>query len=161
MSRGRTACASPGFDASSTQVVAPGEASPVFALLFPLGCQGFCGGGQLARVLVRFVSILFLTFVLVFCAPPASAEQHNTPPASAPAKPEGMQISILTLTLLIKGAVMALQQANMTGNYSVLRDLGTPVFRETFDQATLTAIFQQFCEPGKSISALLSCFHPI
>ena len=91
---------------------------------------------------MRFVSILFLTFVLVFCAPPASAEQHNAPPASAPAKPEGMQISILTLTLLIKGAVMALQQANMTGNYSVLRDLGTPVFRETFDQATLTAIFQ-------------------
>ena len=45
-----------------------------------------------------------------------------------------MSITIVTLAVLIKGTVTALDQANLTGNYSVLRDLGTPVFREKFDQ---------------------------
>ena len=47
----------------------------------------------------------------------------------------------IQLVGLIKTTIMALQHANQTGNYSVLRDLGTPVFRERFDQAQLTAIF--------------------
>jgi hypothetical protein len=52
-----------------------------------------------------------------------------------------MTIDAVTVTLLIKGTVMALHQANQTGNYSVLRDMGTPVFRETFDQTALAAAF--------------------
>ncbi len=91
---------------------------------------------------MRSISILFLTFVLAFGAYPSDAEQRIAPAAKAPVNSEGMQISIVTLTLLVKGAVMALHQANITGNYSVLRDLGTPIFRETFDQTALAGIFQ-------------------
>ena len=50
-------------------------------------------------------------------------------------------MSAVTLTVIIKDAIIALNQANMTGNYSVLRDMGTPVFRENFDQTALAAAF--------------------
>jgi hypothetical protein len=51
------------------------------------------------------------------------------------------KIDVVTLTVLIKSSIMALEHANTTGNYSVLRDLGTPAFREKFDQARIAAVF--------------------
>lgn len=78
----------------------------------------------------------------LFTIAPAFGEQAKPPAANAQhAKPGEMQISVATLVVMIRGAVMALNQANLTGNYSVLRDLGTPVFRENFDQAALTQAF--------------------
>jgi hypothetical protein len=50
---------------------------------------------------------------------------------------------------------MALQHANQTGNYSVLRDLGTPVFRERFDQAQLTAVFYNLRNRGINFTPIL------
>ena len=80
-------------------------------------------------------SLLFL--LLANTGPAFSGE------ALPPEKKQGeMQISAVAATLMIKGAILALHQANMTGNYSVLRDLGTPVFREAFDQTALAAHFQ-------------------
>ena len=52
-----------------------------------------------------------------------------------------MQMSAVVLTVIIKDAIIALHHANMTGNYSVLRDMGTPVFRENFDQTALAGAF--------------------
>lgn len=74
-------------------------------------------------------------------------------PASAP-PPAKQQMTIdqVQLALLIKSTIMALQHANQTGNYSVLRDLGTPVFRERFDQARLTAIFSNLRGRGVNLS---------
>ncbi len=72
----------------------------------------------------------------------AAGDQPAKPaPAEAAPKPAGMQMSVVQLTVIIKDAIIALNQANMTGNYSVLRDMGTPVFRERFDQAALTQAF--------------------
>jgi hypothetical protein len=51
------------------------------------------------------------------------------------------KIDAVGLTVLIKSSIMALEHANTTGNYSVLRDLGTPAFREKFDQARLANVF--------------------
>ena len=59
------------------------------------------------------------------------------------------------LAALIKSTIMALQHANQTGNYSVLRDLGTPVFRERFDQAQLTAIFSNLRSRGINLTPVL------
>ena len=56
---------------------------------------------------------------------------------------------------LIKSTIMALQHANQTGNYSVLRDLGTPVFRERFDQAQLTAVFYNLRSRGINFTPIL------
>jgi hypothetical protein len=90
---------------------------------------------------MSFMLRLILSVAAIVLAQPATAQPAKPPEVSAPAKPEQMQISIVAVTLMIKGTVMALQQANVTGNYSVLRDLGTPLFREKFDQAALTAAF--------------------
>jgi hypothetical protein len=46
------------------------------------------------------------------------------------------------ITILIKTAVIALNQANFTGNYSVLRDLTAPGFAQANSQARLAKIFQ-------------------
>ncbi len=45
------------------------------------------------------------------------------------------------LILMIRNAVIALNQANLTGNYSVLRDLGTPNFQMTNSSARLAESF--------------------
>jgi hypothetical protein len=56
---------------------------------------------------------------------------------------------------LMKSTIIAIQQANQTGNYSVLRDLGTPVFRESFDQARLTVIFARLRALRADLSSLV------
>ncbi|WP_169309541.1 hypothetical protein [Rhodomicrobium vannielii] len=66
-----------------------------------------------------------------------------------------MAIDTLEIVILIKSTIMALQHANQTGNYSVLRDLGSPVFRERFDQAQLTAIFANLRNRGVSLNPAL------
>jgi len=89
-------------------------------------------------VLSRFA----LAFALTLGAQPAAADQQGRPAAaSAAPKPGEMQMSAVTLTVIIKDAIIALNQANATGNYSVLRDMGTPVLRESFDQTALAAAF--------------------
>jgi hypothetical protein len=91
---------------------------------------------------MHLISRLALTVALIFSAQPAKAQQAKPAAANAPTPKQGeLKIDVATLALLIKGAVMALHQANLTGNYSVLRDLGTPVFLEQFDQTALGAAF--------------------
>lgn len=83
----------------------------------------------------------------------AQTKPGASQPAAAPAaKPHQLQLNAVELTILIKSTIMALQHANQTGNYSVLRDLGTPVFRERFDQARLTAIFSSLRSRGVNLS---------
>jgi hypothetical protein len=79
-----------------------------------------------------------------------SAAQARTLP-----NPSAAKLDDVTLAILIKSAIIAVQHANMTGNYSVLRDLGTPGFRERYDQAKLTAIFANFRARGINLSPSL------
>lgn len=89
-------------------------------------------------VLSRFA----LAFALILGAQAAAADQQGRPVAASAAPKSGeMQMSAVTLTVIIKDAIIALNQANTTGNYSVLRDMGTPVLRESFDQTALAAAF--------------------
>ncbi len=48
----------------------------------------------------------------------------------------------LTALKLIWSAMAALDHANQTGNYSVLRDLGAPSFQNSNSAATLAGVFQ-------------------
>jgi hypothetical protein len=45
------------------------------------------------------------------------------------------------LVILINSALLALNQANMTGNYTVLRDLGAPTFQQMNSPTRLAEIF--------------------
>jgi hypothetical protein len=90
---------------------------------------------------MTFVLRSAVTILFFFAGPAPAAEQPKPPAGNAQTKPGQIAMSAIVLTAMIKGTVLALHQANMTGNYSVLRDLGTPIFRERFDQATLTNAF--------------------
>lgn len=84
----------------------------------------------------RFAAARFALVVIgVWCiSPPAGAQQ--APPAQlAP-------VDITTATKLVWQTVTALDQANITGNYSVLRDLASPGFQANNSPATLAGTFQ-------------------
>jgi hypothetical protein len=76
----------------------------------------------------------------------AHAEKKDaaaTPPAQgATGTPASAGIpDAYKLNILIRTSLIALNQANQTGNYSVLRDLGTPNFQAMNTDARLTEIF--------------------
>ena len=59
------------------------------------------------------------------------------------AMPDGYQ-----MTLLIYSAISALDQANATGNYSVLRDLAAPDFKRLNTPKQLSEVFAKYRERG-------------
>ena len=81
---------------------------------------------------------LFFAACLAAAALPASAQ----PLAPAPAQAQAGVPDAIVINKLIWSAMAALDQANQTGNYSVLRDLGAPSFQTNNSAATLGSIFQ-------------------
>jgi hypothetical protein len=79
--------------------------------------------------------------LLAVVAAPASA-QTSAPAAAAPAKvqPPSMPTPEV-LIVLVRSTIMALHHANITGNYTVLRDLAAPGFQAANSAARLGEIF--------------------
>jgi hypothetical protein len=109
-------------------------------------------------IIVAAALAAFLVFVALppLQAPPpqyapASAMQKaaQPAPAGAPAvirvatKPQqtAAQSDAEIIITLVRSIFVAVHQANVTQNYSVLRDLGTPAFRERNSVADLARIF--------------------
>jgi hypothetical protein len=92
-------------------------------------------GGSGPRASTRFF-LLALCFAM---AAPAAAQQQR--PQTAPTAAAGTPDS-LTMAKLVWSALAALDHANQTGNYSVLRDLGAPTFQSRNSAATLAGVFQ-------------------
>ncbi len=59
------------------------------------------------------------------------------------------------LLALLRGTLVAVNQANITGNYSVLRDLGAPTFRETYSMAELAEQFRSWRDSQLDFAAVL------
>jgi hypothetical protein len=66
----------------------------------------------------------------------AQAQQPNSAPAPKPA-----QIDRNGVLMLVRSSLLALDQANKTGNYTVLRDLGAPGFQAANTASRLGDIF--------------------
>jgi hypothetical protein len=78
-------------------------------------------------------------------AAPAPAALAQAPAPAQPLAPAASQAGLpdqLTIHKLVWSAMAALDQANQTGNYSVLRDLGAPSFQAGNSAATLGGAFQ-------------------
>jgi hypothetical protein len=73
--------------------------------------------------------------------PPAPAAKAQPAP-SPPPVPKLAQIDRNGVLILIRTTLLALDQANKTGNYTVLRDLGSPEFQAN-TAARLAEIFAQ------------------
>ncbi len=69
------------------------------------------------------------------------AEPPQAPPSAKPEKPPLPDPA--RLRLLILNSLIALNQANVTGNYTVLRELGTASFRGAHTDARLAEIFAE------------------
>jgi hypothetical protein len=101
-------------------------------------------------------ALTFTAFAFASCATLAETKPAPAKPAAqAPQAKQELKMETVQLAALIKSTIMALQHANQTGNYSVLRDLGTPVFRERFDLAQLTAIFSNLRSRSVNLSPVL------
>ena len=57
--------------------------------------------------------------------------------------------------MLIKNTLVALNQANLTGNYSVLRELGSPQFQASNSTAKLSEVFAQLRKDGLDMSGIV------
>jgi hypothetical protein len=77
--------------------------------------------------------VAFLLFGL--CAHPAWSQ------AKPPDAPRPVQIDRNAVLILIRTTLLAVDQANRTGNYTVLRDLGAPAFQQANTSARLAEIF--------------------
>ena len=100
---------------------------------------------------------LVLPLTVVTLSSVSTAQQ----PAKAPASPAevgvtpGLVPDPYKLNLLIRTTLIAVNQANFTGNYSVLRDLGTPQFQATNTDARLAEIFSPLRRRNVDLSPIL------
>ncbi len=74
----------------------------------------------------------------------------GTPLAQLPALPDAFK-----LNLLIRSSIIALNQANQTGNYTVLQDLGAPAFRASNNSVRLAQIFSALRQRQLDLSPVL------
>ncbi|MGF1620127.1 MAG: hypothetical protein ACFCUR_05900 [Rhodomicrobiaceae bacterium] len=83
---------------------------------------------------------------------PSAQPQQQTQQAAPnlPAVPDPY-----TLNMMIRSSVIALNQANKTGNYSVLLDLGAPAFRASNNSASLAQIFAALRQRNLDLSPIL------
>ncbi|MDQ0347366.1 hypothetical protein [Ancylobacter vacuolatus] len=87
-----------------------------------------------------------LALVLAMLVPvPARAQEKRAEAIPQPA----------VLLALLRGTLMALNQANITGNYSVLRDLAAPSFRDANSSATLADRFRKWREGQLDFAAVV------
>ena len=81
------------------------------------------------RRLSQRMGAIVLTLVCLTMSAHGQAQSLSVPPP-------------LQLSIMIKTTLIAYNQANQTGNYSVLRDLGSPSFQKANTPARLAEIFQ-------------------
>ncbi|MDO9489299.1 MAG: hypothetical protein Q7J32_13075 [Sphingomonadaceae bacterium] len=85
--------------------------------------------------------------LLIAAAVPAAAQ--TPPPAAAATQPVP---SALELSKMVWSTMLAIDHANRSGNYSVLRDLGSPGFQANNDAARLATIFADIRGQGIDLS---------
>jgi hypothetical protein len=78
---------------------------------------------------------------LVCAARLAAEEPRPGQPAPAASQPAPQQVGIDQALYLIRSTLLTLNDANRTGNYTVLRDLASPDFQSKNSAADLSEIF--------------------
>lgn len=90
----------------------------------------------------------------------ALAQKSAPPPAAPPPKPvaaapKPAQIDRNGVLILIRATLSAVDNANKTGNYTVLRDMGAPGFQNTNNAARLGDIFAAHRRENYDLSGVL------
>ena len=98
---------------------------------------------------VLLVAAACLTATLASSVPFASANAQEKPPAQQNLPDQ------YKLNMMIRTTLIALNHANRTGNYTVLRDLATPAFQQTNSAARLGEIFSKLRKRNIDLSPIL------
>jgi hypothetical protein len=96
-------------------------------------------------ILISVVAVAVAVMFLPYAQAQAPKQQPSAPkqqPQQQSQAPKPAQIDRNGVLILIRSTLLALDQANKTGNYTVLRDLGSPDFQANSD-ARLAEIFAQ------------------
>ena len=120
---------------------------------------------QVRGRIIRYTSVLsvclFASFAVVTYGLEGAQAQKATPPAKpvalqAPAAAAQEAITVPPpeeLLVLIRTALIALNQSNQTGNYTTLRDLGAPSLQAANSAVQLGAGFASLRDQGIDLSA--------
>lgn len=85
-----------------------------------------------------------------------SAQAAPAAPAAKQVLPLGPKVpSAPAVLAMLRSTLIAVDQGNKTGNYTVLRDLGTPGFREANTPAKLGLVFTNLVEQGVDMLPVL------
>lgn len=115
-------------------------------------------------LLLSVLSMVFLAPVVLPVSPaveqtiPAGDEQAAAPATAPQAAPQPANAQSVTvppneiLLMLVRTSLIALNQANQTGNYSTLRDLGSPALQASNTAATLAVAFTKLREQNVDLS---------
>jgi hypothetical protein len=95
---------------------------------------------------MRFLLLMPLVGLLLFTVPATGQAQQRKP----------VLPSELQLALMVKSTLLGFNDANNTGNYSVLRDLASPEFQQANTAARLYEIFRAERERKNDIAAIMA-----
>jgi hypothetical protein len=79
----------------------------------------------------------------------------QAPPPKAGAADAASQQNAIIVATLVRTTLVALDQANVTGNYTVFRELAAPSFRDRNSDANLALIFAPLRNAGINLSAVV------
>lgn len=105
---------------------------------------------------LRYIVFRLLIILAIAGTSGEAAAQPSTPPTDLTPRAGGTPIpDQYKINMLIRTTLIALSQANQTGNYSVLRDLGTPQFQAINSDARLAEIFSELRQRNLDLSPIL------
>jgi hypothetical protein len=88
-------------------------------------------------------------------APVNSSSAGRMPSAPSALPPAMSPDDRIATTILVKNALIAVNQGNLTGNFTVLRDLASPGFRQKNSAGDLAAIFQNLRQQKVDLSPIV------
>jgi hypothetical protein len=105
--------------------------------------------------MVRHCSALFVALLVLVCDARAETDPNasRSEPGAAQAAPK--LPDDFKLNMMIRSTVIAVNQANKTNNYTVLRDLGSPRFKEANSDKKLAQVFASLRNAKFDLSPVL------
>lgn len=108
-------------------------------------------------LLPKVIALASMVMLLVEPAAAQVPKPPERPAAAAPAQPATPQLPPPELMLaLIRSTMIAINHANLTNNYTVLRDLGSPVFQSTTTPQQLSQAFAGQRSRGVDLTLVLA-----
>lgn len=114
--------------------------------------------GRIERRVTLFVFSLAIGVASGVLAQDGKPRPTKMAPAAKSAPPAAVQPVAMPdadkIVLLLRSTLLTLNDALQTGNYTVLRDMGAPGFREANTAARLTQIFAPLAAQGVDLTAV-------